>query len=318
MRILFFQIIIANVILAACSFEKKEEPAGPVAIGLNGREFFEPQRSAKTQALLDSNLNVAITNWKENPSEENYIWYGRRLGYLSRFDESVGIMSEGLTKYPESYKLYRHRGHRYISMREFSKAIADLQQAAALMPEGPLEIEADGIPNKINTPLSSTQFNVWYHLGLAHYLKGDYESALKSYLQCLEVSVNDDLLCATTDWLYMTLRKLELNDEAEKILEPIKPEMTIIENDSYHKRLLMYKGVLPPDSVLTVSATDEDRDLSLATQGYGVGNWFLIQGDTTKAMEIFNGVISGNHFAAFGFIAAEAELHKLNKNASGQ
>ena len=55
-------------------------------------------------------------------------------------------------------------------------------------------------------------------------------------------------------------------------------------------------------------ASPEDRDLALATQGYGVGNWFLYTGHSAKAREIFEQVVSGRQVAAFGFIAAEVEL----------
>ncbi|HET9053346.1 MAG TPA: tetratricopeptide repeat protein, partial [Cyclobacteriaceae bacterium] len=157
-------------------------------------------------------------------------------------------------------------------------------------------------------------FNVWYHLGLAHYLRGDFESASKAYAECIKVSDNDDLVCATTDWLYMTYRKIGMKDEAQKILGRIPADsMHIIENDSYYLRLKMYKGLLPPDDLLKVSAENEDVDLALATQGYGVGNWYLTQGDTARAVEIFQQVVNGKHIAAFGFIAAEAELQRLVK-----
>jgi hypothetical protein len=73
----------------------------------------------------------------------------------------------------------------------------------------------------------------------------------------------------------------------------------------------MYKGMIPPDDLLKVSSTNDDVDLALATQGYGVGNWYLCEGDTTRAVEIFKQVTSGKHFAAFGFIAAEADLQRL-------
>ncbi len=73
----------------------------------------------------------------------------------------------------------------------------------------------------------------------------------------------------------------------------------------------MYKGTLPVDSVLTVNASNTDIDLSLATQGYGVGNWYLCQADTAKAKEIFERVVAGKHFSAFGFIAAEADLARM-------
>lgn len=296
---------------AACSApEKKTEPQ-PVLTGLDGKQYFEPERSAAAQARLDSNLNLARKNFEADPSEENYIWLGRRQAYLYRYNEAIKTFTEGLDKYPNSYKLFRHRGHRYITVRDFDKAIADLQMAASLMPRQPLEIEPDGQPNKLNQPLSNTQFNVWYHLGLAHYLKGDYESAEKAYLQCLDVSDNDDLITATADWLYMTYRRMGKIEEAAKVLELIKEGMAIVENDSYYLRLQMYKGMLLPDDLLKVSSSNEDVDLALATQGYGVANWYLCEGDTTRAIEIFKQVTAGKHFAAFGFIAAEADLQRL-------
>jgi len=308
------KIFILSLIAFACTTSEKEsnQPT-PVLTGLDGKQYFEPERSATAQSRLDSNLNVAKKNFKADPSEDNYIWLGRREGYLYHYNEAIKILSEGLEKYPNSYKLFRHRGHRYISIREFNKAIADFQMAASLMPRQPLEIEPDGQPNKINTPLSNIQFNVWYHLGLAHYLKGDFESAEKAYLQCLDVSDNDDLLVATADWLYMTYLRMEKEEDAAKVLALIRDDMNIIENDSYYLRLQMYKGMIPPDDLLKVSGSSDDVDLSLATQGYGVGNYYLCEGDTTRAVEIFKQVTQGKHFSAFGFIAAEADLHRLMK-----
>lgn len=306
--------VIFFVSFFSCSVEREESSENSIALkGLDGREFKVPVVSESTRASLDSNLSVARKNFEADPSEENFIWLGRREAYLYRYQDAIKTFSDGLQKYPESYKLFRHRGHRYITVREFSKAIADLQMAAALMPQQPLEVEPDGQPNKLNIPLSTTQFNVWYHLGLAHYLNGDFESAAKAYQQCLEVSNNDDLVCATVDWLYMTYQKLNHAEEAKKALELIREDMKIIENDSYYLRLQMYKGLLPPDDLLKVSAANEDVDLALATQGYGVGNWYLCEGDTSRAMEIFNQVTLGKHFSAFGFIAAEADLVRLRK-----
>ena len=104
---LFFLLLI----LSACSTpEQKSEPA-PVLTGLDGKQYFEPGRSETAQAKLDSNLNVARKNFEADPSEENYIWLGRREAYLSHYKEAIGIFTEGLEKYPDSYKLFRHRGH---------------------------------------------------------------------------------------------------------------------------------------------------------------------------------------------------------------
>lgn len=283
----------------------------PQVVSLLGTTYFEPLRSEETQKLLDKNLADAKAQFEKEPSEINYIWYGRRTAYLTRYYKSIEIYTEGLEKYPESYKLLRHRGHRYISVRDFDKAIADLGKAAELMPKDTLEIEPDGIPNKINQPLSSTQFNVWYHLALAHYLKGDFDKANEIYAKCMQTSVNNDLVCATADWQYMTLKRLGQDNAADSVLQMVSKEMNVIENDSYHKRLMMYKGEIPADSLLSVSNDNPDQDLALATQGYGVGNWYLYNGDTTKAVEIYEKVIAGKHWSAFGFIAAEADLYHL-------
>lgn len=306
----YFVLLFAIV---ACSSNEQDKKPEPVLVGLDGKEYFEPQLSNETRAKLDSNLVLAQRNIEADSSEENFIWLGRRLGYLYRYKEAIDVLTKGLKKYPASYKLLRHRGHRYISIRKFDKAIDNLQRASGLMPDLPLEIEPDGQPNKLNIPLSTTQFNVWYHLGLAHYLKGDFENAAVAYKKCMEVSNNDDLVTATADWLYMTYIRINLTNEAAKVLTLVRDSMNIIENDSYYLRLRMYQEKISPDSVLNINKTQDDIDLALATQGYGVGNWYLCKGDTTRAVEIFKQVTGGKHFSSFGFIAAEAELVRLIK-----
>jgi tetratricopeptide (TPR) repeat protein len=288
----------------------KTTEATPSIVSLTGEKYYTPEWPAKTKAALDSNLTVAQNNFENDPSEQNYIWLGRRLAYLYLYDSGINIFTEGLKKYPESFRLLRHRGHRYITIRKFDLAIDDLKKASELMKDVPIEIEPDGAPNKLNIPLSNTQFNVWYHLGLAYYLQQDFEKAAQAYEECLKVSNNDDLVTATVDWLYMTYRRGGKPDKAKEVLALVHDGMKIIENDSYFKRLKMYQGKLKPEEVLEVSANAEDADLSLATQGYGVGNWHLVNGDSAKANDIFKQVVNGKYFAAFGFIAAENELVK--------
>lgn len=307
-----FLLVLSGLIWASCSGRTEQAPATsgprPVLTSPLGVSYFEPERPAAQQAKLDSNLAVAKTNFEDDPSEDNYIWYGRREGYLLHLDEAIRIFTDGIADYPDSYRLYRHRGHRYISLRKFDEAVADLERAALLMQGQPLETEPDGQPNKINQPLSTTQFNVWYHLGLARYLRGDFEGAIGAYVRCLEISQNDDSRVAVWDWLYMSLRRVGRLAEALKVLKPIPNGMTIVENESYYTRLKMYKGWLTPDQVLTADSTSEDYDLNMATQGYGVGNWYYYNGDTAKATAVFEKVVSGKFFSAFGFIAAENEL----------
>ena len=53
-------------------------------------------------------------------------------------------------------------------------AIADLRRASQLVAGKPDEVEPDGAPNKAGIPRSTLQSNIWYHLGLAQYLRGDF------------------------------------------------------------------------------------------------------------------------------------------------
>jgi tetratricopeptide (TPR) repeat protein len=258
-------------------------------------------------------LREAESEYGENPNLDNLIWIGRREGYLGRYDLAIRTFSKAIKEFPEEYEPLRHRGHRYISIREFDKAIADFEKAVDLMKGTDLKIEQDGMPNKLNIPLSNVQFNVWYHLGLGYYLKGDYENALEAYKNCLAVSDNDDLVVATLDWYYMTLVKLGRKEDALKIIEAVHPDMTIIENDAYFKRILMYQGRLSPESLLNVESAEADQSLQYVTQGYGLGNFYLAKGDTTMAKTVFENVLRSGNWSAFGYIASEMELSKLVK-----
>jgi tetratricopeptide (TPR) repeat protein len=289
--------------------QSSASPQAPEATSLFGKPLVSTPPTGETKTRLESDLAKAQADYDRDPSSADAaIWLGRRLAYLGRFRDAIDAYSRAVAKHPNEPRLYRHRGHRYITLRKFDDAIADLTRASRLVAGKPDEIEPDGAPNKAGIPRSTLQSNIWYHLGLAQYLKGDFQAALASYREGMKVSrVNDDMLVATSDWLYMTLRRLKRDAEARQVLEPIREQMDVLENGAYHARLLMYKGLRAPESVLNLNTAD---DVQIATQGYGVGNWYLVNGDKTKAKEIYERVVAGKAWPAFGYIAAEADLKR--------
>lgn len=280
------------------------------AISLLGQPLYPVPLPPSRKQALETELAQARAAYEQNPDDpERIIWLGRRTAYLGRYREAIGIYTDGINKHPNDARLYRHRGHRYITIRQLDKAIADLEKAATLIRGQPDQIEPDGQPNKYGVPTTTLHFNIWYHLGLAYYLSGDFRNALRCYRQCMKVSRwNDDALCATSHWLYMTYRRVGRTNEAAAVLKPIRQRMTILENHTYHQLLLMYKGQITPAELL---ASVKDDDLDMATVGYGIGNWYLYNGQPAKARELFQQVMERPNWAAFGFIAAEAELARL-------
>lgn len=284
----------------------------PEAKSLNGRKLFPMQLSPATQAKYDQLLAEAQAKYNADPKDlNNIIWLGRRTAYLGSYKKAIKIFSKGLKIHPQSPELYRHRGHRYISVRKFDKAIKDFSKAAALSSGRDTEIEPDGLPNKLNIPLSNLQFNIYYHWGLAHYLNGDFEKAIPIYQKCMEYSDNKDLIVATADWLYMTYRRLGRNEQAEEVLNKIDEDWEMVENDAYFKRLLMYKGLVQPSELLNLENDDPDQLLNLVTQGYGVANWYYYNGDAQKARQIFQKILATTYWSAFGYIAAEADFVRM-------
>ena len=282
--------------------------AGEVeATSFLGEPLRRAQLTPETGARLEENLAAAQREHEANPeAEESFIWHGRRLGYLGRYREAVQMFTDGLEVHPASFRLLRHRGHRYITLRRLDAAVADLSRAAELIGGLPDEVEPDGAPNRFNIPRSTTHSNIYYHLGLALYLQGEMERAAEIYHRAMEVSrVNDDMLCATSHWYYMTLQRLGRDAEAAMLLEPIREEMDVLENEGYHQLLLLYRGLRDPAALL---AQAEEDGVGFASVGYGVGNWYRLRGDADAARELFRRIVAAGTWPAFGHIAAEAEL----------
>ena len=286
-------------------------PVGAQAISLLGDTLRALPLSPETKARYESQLAAAKVAYDHTPTNaDSIIWYGRRLAYLGRIREAIDVYSRGIALHPDNPWLYRHRGHRYISVRELDRAAADLERATTLTRGKPDEVEPDGQPNARNTPIGTLQSNIAYHLALAYYLKGDFARALPVYRRELADARNDDRRVSTAHWLYMALRRLGRDTEAADVLVPIRRDMTVIENDTYHRLLLLYKGELPVDSVLTVGPTGE-MSVTDATGAYGVGNWHLYNGRRAEAERVFRRIVAGGQWGAFGYIAAEAELARM-------
>ncbi|MFI4898789.1 MAG: tetratricopeptide repeat protein [Phycisphaerales bacterium JB059] len=264
-----------------------------------------PDEFRSTQLFELARMRLELLN---DPDDEmTHIWIGRRLAYLGRYRDAIDHYTRAIRQFPESHKLLRHRGHRYITTRQFDKAVEDLYKAMAMAVDLEDEIEPDGLPNEKNLPRSTTFTNITYHLGLACYLTDKRPFTPVVFGQCVEASTNDDMRVAALYWQYLALHRNDQADDAAKLLEAVTPEMDIIENDGYHRLLLLFKGELSEDDLLK----NLDEGVTTPTVLYGVAQHRKLSGDDEGSRELLDRIIAGGNWAAFGYIAAEADLARL-------
>jgi tetratricopeptide (TPR) repeat protein len=280
----------------------------PETTSLLGVPLYPVQLAPEATQVAEENLRKAREELTKAPDGADAIlWLGRQSAVAGHPRDAIDIYTRGIAKFPADARFYRHRGHRYVTVREFDKAIADLTKASQLIAGRPDEPEPTTADPKVMSS-ETLHYAIYYHLGLAYYLKGDFERALPVYRQCLAVAKgNDDQTAGASDWLYMTLRRLGRTDEAARVLEPIVPGMKVKDDQQYYDRLLMYKGLRTPEDLLGAG-----RDpVSEATLAYGVGNWYLYNGRKDEAKALFRRIITGPNWMPFGFIAAEADLARM-------
>ncbi len=298
----------ARVILIA----QAGSPAGakPEATSLLGRPLYAIELAPAAKKTAEANLQAARDALAKTPgSADAMLWLGRQAAVAGHVRDAIEVFTQGIAKFPADARFYRHRGHRYVTVRQFDKAIADLTRASQLIAGKPDEPE----PTTADASVMSSEtlhYAIYYHLGLAYYLKGDFERALPVYRRCLAVAKgNDDQTAGASHWLYMTLRRLGRTDEAARVLESIVPGMKVKDDQQYYDLLFMYKGLKKPEDLLQAGGDP----VSAATLAYGVANWYLYNGRTNEARALFEKIITGPNWMPFGFIAAEAELARMSK-----
>jgi tetratricopeptide (TPR) repeat protein len=283
----------------------------PQALSLLAQPLYPPELPPEVRAQRQEQLYEAQLVYDRDPHDQDaIIWLGRRQAYLGDFRAAIDTFSNGLAIDPASYKLLRHRGHRFITLRDLDRAVADLSEAAAIIESANIadEVEPDGQPNDRNIPTSTSHTNIYYHLGLALYLQGDFAGAAEAWRKCLAFATNDDMRVAATYWRYLSLMRAAQDQQAQALLATVRPSMEIIENTSYHQLLLMFKEQAQPQALLPGDGVGGDVSVDVATIGYGLGVRELLLGNMLAARQHFQRVVAETNWAAFGHIAAEAEL----------
>ncbi|MCH2182349.1 MAG: hypothetical protein MK108_10120 [Mariniblastus sp.] len=271
-----------------------------------GREWMAPEPSP---ALLEQYHQARQRFEEDRMNADLEIWFGRFTAYQGLHRQAIEIYTEGLQRHPQDARFLRHRGHRHISLRQIDHAIGDLRRAAILVEGQPDQIEPDGMPNAQNRPVSSLHTNIWYHLGLAYYLKNDLSKAVAAYQKGLAASQNDDMRVAFTHWLYMSYRQMGNREKASRALDIIHEKMDVIESFDYYELCLFYQG----RRTLKQMEARRPADSAGASDAlrYGMANWHLYQGDAKRGRALMKEISRSPAWSSFGCIAAEASWQRM-------
>ena len=214
-----------------------------------------------------------------------------------QYKEAVATCTRALAFAPGDASLYLERGHRELGLRQFAAARKDLLRATELAPKN-----LDG----------------FYHLGLAHYFMGEFREAATAFDSARALANSDDSLIDCSNWLYASLRRAGDEQRAAEVLTRITPVVKNTEPHLYfYLRLLhFYQGKLTEQEVLPPAPAkpdDVEAELSFDTVSYGVGNWHLYHHEAPQAVGLFEKVVKGEAWNAWGFIGSEVELARRRK-----
>lgn len=267
-----------------------------------------PALTAERQASLSADLAAAERDLAANPkSEEAAIWVARRLGYLGRYRDAIGVLSRAAAEHPASYRVLRHRGHRWITVRRFDLAVDDLSRAWELARRQPDHVEPDGALTPGVPPRSTDHSNILYHWALAHFLCAEYARAEALFARAAELPLtNDDNRVSCAHWRYLSLMRMGRRADAGALLSTITETMDVRENQAYHRLLLRYKGGSP-------GGIPEERELDDPGFAYGVAAHLLLYGRRDDAEQVLRRTLDRTNPAAFGHFAAEVEWRRLGR-----
>ena len=238
-----------------------------------------------------------------------------------RYAEAVDLYRRAAVTRPEEWRLPLGMGHRLIRLRRAGEALAALERALALDPEG---------------------FNAHYLLGLARYVRADYAGAAEVYQACFDLAEaggaesaeGDPRTCqdvardeasrvALTSWMYRALRRAGRHDEAARLVASVPEGMEIPnrsdslypgspippdDNTHYYLTLMYYRGLMSEEAVLSDPRVSEGQ---WPTVAYGVAVHLLAEGDTVRAVQLLDSIAAQPYWARLGHVAAEADLLQI-------
>ena len=301
-------LAIAFLFLVSCSKPVKQNAENP-SIGptpetfsFSGKPLYQKPTDSIAMAKADSIINTLKS--KSPITEDDYIELGRQYVSTNRFNMAIEIFSVGLGNFPNSFKLLRHRGHRYLNLRQLDKAILDLNKAEELIRNQPEVWEYDAA----GKPSATYQHQIWYHIGLYYFLRKSYAESATVYEKCLAATKEGKNIAGASDWLYNAYQRSGQKEKAAIVAKPFTLDFVIEDKDyPYFRRLLLFNGKIKPEELIDESKPIEQLSLTELTKLYGLANWYAYNGNKEKAKTLYSKILLSKEWAGFAYACAELD-----------
>ncbi len=271
--------MIAVLLFAALSLQAAQ-PAAQAAFA-EANAAYEKRENDKALAGYEKAIALEPNN------AEFHLGRARALARLSRHADAISETTKAAQLDPKNPTALRDRGHYLINLHRTGEAVKDLARAEQM---------------------EKNDREIYYHLGLAHYILGDFRRAADDWQGCLRNVKTDDDRISCSAWAYPSLVRAGRSAEAQKVLDGVPQTMKPKDNTAYYDRLMLFKGLAQEEDV---AKTMEKDAISKPTVGYSIGLWHLLNRRIDKAKSYFQTAASAEQKSAFGAVAAEAELKRM-------
>jgi len=286
---------------------------GPLIEGtsLLGDGLVRPDFDQESTEFLYNELQQAVKFYNENPERpEAIIWIARKTAAMWRYQDAVIVLTNGIESYPGDPRFFRFRGHYLMAIREFGLARSDMEMALKLIDNTSDEYEPDFLDGSVLEPSSTLQYNIWFNYGLLEYFSGDFHAAAIAFSQSLALASNADTRLTASDWLYLSYMRAGDRLSANQVLRMVENDFPS-ETKVYALRMQVYNNELQ----LTHEILSELDPVEALTLSYGAAVHRKLNNDAVGYLSLLNQIIDTNLWAPFSYIAAEADLQRIQGNS---
>ncbi|MBM9468559.1 tetratricopeptide repeat protein [Nakamurella leprariae] len=245
-----------------------------------GYIWMEPEEETKVDAALSS-----------DPGNRSLLTAKAILNFNHDAEVAIEYFSRALVLDPFDAHQYYNRGRKYLNTGRTAEGIADLT----------LSVRLDAEDNW-----------KWHYLGVGHYLRRDYRTAIELFEKADEVSARHDrdLISCEADWIWTAAAHLGDMERARAAVAGITADTLVVpvigDDEGYRDICLLLNGTMSPEQFLDTVGPDNEGG---AVNGlYALAKYFhYVEGDDHQARAFLDRILADTAAKGWGLRLARMD-----------